>query len=286
MVSRFQLLLRCRTVVAPTLTSHLQRQGLFWRSDTWSRTDTLWPCSFNALQSTTRSFAKKKKKGKKKGKKEKPEAIVPPPCDPDKLPRKTFYKALPKVVADYYDVYEEYITQVWLKAYPLGANGRKLQRDLTFRLKKGTPKEKMDPAHVDALVGELYRKGKISVRIRGGSEGGGLGGVVITKPFVEGEDDTEGDKSSDSDEEKFSVAKDRVQRPLTLVQTVREKARESLRALIVPLSVNEKASAKVGDSSGENGGPEKVIRDSADSGADGERQVEEVLSDSDVTENK
>ena len=111
-------------------------------------------------------------------KKKKREPLPPPKYHaPDKLPKKHMHKPVPKDIQPYLPAIQSYITETWLVKFPHGATVRKLQRDIAFRMKKGSP-GKLPRAVLDTVVGALCRQGVVTVRNKGQTDRQ----LVVTRP--------------------------------------------------------------------------------------------------------
>lgn len=60
---------------------------------------------------------------------------------------------------------EEFIKTMWLTAYPMGSNLRKLQRDVAFRMKTRKFRKKLDYQELMPIVGKLEREGFLKTKI-------------------------------------------------------------------------------------------------------------------------
>lgn len=127
---------------------------------------------------------------KKKKKARPPKEDIPIP--PDEVPSR-MQKPVPEDLICYVPIIETYVVEQWLPSLSNGANFRKLQRDIAFRMENGPP-GKLDRSDLDTIVGELHRKGVIGLRHK---DGDARSFNIIPPPPVPQEQEEGGNRADD-----------------------------------------------------------------------------------------
>jgi hypothetical protein len=102
--------------------------------------------------------------------------LPPPPPKPPKVVNTNFFESLlewkehpvPEQLETSLPHIEDFITKMWLIAYPCGSNLRKLQRDIAFRMQsKHRPDRKLPYQVIMTIIGKLEREGYLKIKMSG-----------------------------------------------------------------------------------------------------------------------
>jgi hypothetical protein len=112
-------------------------------------------------------------KAQNKARKAANKLLPPPKPKPPKVVSTKMYDALGEwkdkpistKIANIAPHIHDFIKDMWLKAYPLGSNLRKLQRDIAFRMERKYRPGKLPYQVIMPIVGKLEREGYLKTRV-------------------------------------------------------------------------------------------------------------------------